>query len=304
MAKEIAKQIVTDAGEAEFQLRLIKDEGIGLATSRTGRNYLLLDSADYWYDAIQDSYPRVKKCSCKNEWFTLRFDYYYREQYDDIAHVAVQSTCSACGKTSTALSVDINYSPTDSLVANPLTLCKTPKIKYQYKMLSGYWTEDELLHIVRHCHDAGLVIYRWYWDKSVEKRTFDRISVEELAKIGDHFFCLYLANHALNIADLTWADDEKGIYLKENLWRRNELIEVNRSHMFAIGDAYLVQYATQFIDPEGITQNKSEQFCQKTQQLERYLSANFIGKRGKHCFDGTSGYEKYLASRATERQSA
>jgi len=233
----------------------------------------------------------------------LRFNYYYREQYDDIKHVEVQSACSTCGKTSIALSVDINYSPTNSLVANPLTLCKTPKIKYQYKNLSGYWTKDELLHIVRHCHDAGLVVYRWYWDKAVEKRKFDRIPVEELAKTGDDFLRLYLANHVLNIADLTWADDEKGIYLENDLWRRNELMEVSRCDMFAVGLLYLVQYATQFIDPEGTTQNKSEQFCQKTKQLERYLSENFISKRGKNCFDGTSGYEKYLASRARERQS-
>jgi hypothetical protein len=75
---DIEKEIQTNDGECSFQLRLIKSEGIGLATTKRGQNYLILDSEDYWYDVIQNGYPKIKKCSCKNDWFKLKLKYYYR----------------------------------------------------------------------------------------------------------------------------------------------------------------------------------------------------------------------------------
>ena len=48
------KEIVTPDGEDEFQLRYIQDGNVGIATTRSGKSYLILDSIDYWYDLIQD----------------------------------------------------------------------------------------------------------------------------------------------------------------------------------------------------------------------------------------------------------
>ena len=44
------KEIVTPDGEDEFQLRYIQDDNVGIATTRSGKSYLILDSIDYWYD--------------------------------------------------------------------------------------------------------------------------------------------------------------------------------------------------------------------------------------------------------------
>ena len=289
MAKE---EIITNGGETEFQLRLNRDEGIGLITTKTGEHYLLLDSADYWYDVIQDSYPRAKKCSCKNEWFTLQIKYYYREHYDDVKHIEVLSTCTKCAKTLIALDMDIKYSPTDCLVDSPLVYCKNPKIKYKTREMNGYWTETEFLSIVQYCHKLEFFIYCWYFDKQTNKRMFKTVSIEELAK-KDSFLHIYLSQNELDISEIIETTNELGIYLKENLWRKNELIDLNSLNMNG-NELYFIHYATQFIDNSGEVQDKSKQFNAKVTQLEQYLKENFINKRGKNCFDGELGYAKYL----------
>ena len=67
-----------EKGEDEFQVRLLKDDGVGLLTTKSDNNYLILDSLDYWYDLIQNEYPKKKKCTCKNEWFKVQFEYIIR----------------------------------------------------------------------------------------------------------------------------------------------------------------------------------------------------------------------------------
>jgi hypothetical protein len=61
--KEVTKIITTENGATEFQVRLLKDDGVGLLTTKKDENYLVLDSIDYWYDLIQNEYPKKKKFS-------------------------------------------------------------------------------------------------------------------------------------------------------------------------------------------------------------------------------------------------
>ena len=55
------KTIITPEGENEFQLRILKEEGVGLLTTRSEKSYLILDSLDYWYDLIQTAFPKKRK---------------------------------------------------------------------------------------------------------------------------------------------------------------------------------------------------------------------------------------------------
>ena len=64
----ISKSIITSDGEKEFQIRYIRDENVGILTTRTDKSFFILDSADYWYDLIQEKYPPIMKCSCKNDY--------------------------------------------------------------------------------------------------------------------------------------------------------------------------------------------------------------------------------------------
>jgi hypothetical protein len=92
----LSKTIVTPDGDNEFQFRVLKEEGVGLLTTRSDKSYLILDSLDYWYDLIQTAYPKKKKCKCSNEWFRVQFDYLLRENEEDIKSVQITASCTNC----------------------------------------------------------------------------------------------------------------------------------------------------------------------------------------------------------------
>ena len=141
----ISKVIETSDGEKDFQVRYFQDEGVGIICTPTDKSYFLLDSADYWYDLIQEKYPPVMKCSCKNDRFNLVFDYIPREGTEDFREINITCSCTACQKIKRFPTIEINYSPSIQLFEHPITFCKQPKIKYKTYSLMGYWSDDELV---------------------------------------------------------------------------------------------------------------------------------------------------------------
>jgi hypothetical protein len=126
MKTRLIKNIATDKCEDEFQVRLHKKSGVGLLTTKNENNYLILDSLNYWYELIQNEYPKKKKCNCKKEWFTIQFQYTIREDTEDIREINILTTCTNCNKAAKPRSIDINYSPTNHLLSNPLIYCDRP----------------------------------------------------------------------------------------------------------------------------------------------------------------------------------
>ena len=269
---EIENDIITNDGEDIFQIRLIKSEGIGLITSKSGKNFLILDSSDFWYDCIQTGYPKIKKCSCKNDRFKLKFKYFYRKHYKDIKQIEIKTLCINCGKLKTVLDIDIKYSPTDHLIKSPLFYCKNPNIKYNNKTLSHILTLDEFHNNFFYLFEIGLNIYCWYFNKN--KREMKIISKEEIEKIGN-FLKIYITQGKINIEDYISATDELGIYMNENLWRKNEIIEVASVNIVDKGINYILEYSTQFIDKNGEVVNKTKEFTEKIKNYEKWFNENY-----------------------------
>src|SRR5262245_41774213 len=91
-----------------FEIRVLKDAGIGTARCvNCDADYLMLDSGDYWFDAIQRRYPPLSRCSCNGTPYRLTFGYDFRDD-GDIKAVRVWSACSSCGKKTRRLTVDID----------------------------------------------------------------------------------------------------------------------------------------------------------------------------------------------------
>ena len=146
----ISKVIETPDGEKDFQVRLIRDENVGIICTPTDKSYFLLDSADYWYDLIQEKYPPIMKCSCKNDRFNLTFEYTPREGTEDFREINIICSCTICQKDKRLPTIEIDYSPSSQLFDHPITFCKQPKIKYKTYSLMGYWSDDELLGIANY----------------------------------------------------------------------------------------------------------------------------------------------------------
>ncbi|GHU19399.1 hypothetical protein FACS189475_06550 [Betaproteobacteria bacterium] len=295
IAMEIEKNIRAANGANEFQVRLIKNEGVGLLTDRNGGSYLMLDSLQYWYDLIQNGYPKKVKCACKNEWFTVTFRYLYRDDSPDIREVQIVTTCAACGKSSTRMSIDIDYSPTDSLVSTPITYCEKPDIRYKFSESSSFWTDDDLARFLRFMLDElNLTAYYHYFKQPENVRVFEALPLEQAIERSGLFLRIYFTHEPIENA-VTF-EDEKGVIIDRSLWRKQEMVMLSGMNIYEIGRMYFVKYCNQYIS-EGDVKDKSAEFEALTTRIMVWLRENFIGERGPNCFDGEEGYRKLREKR-------
>jgi len=270
----ISINITTDTGHQEFQLRLLKEDGVGLLTTADGSNYLMLDSLDYWYDLIQDEYPKKRKCRCKDEWFHVKFDYTQREGTCDIKNIDVITTCTQCNKVSTDMTVDIDYSPTEELLTHPITYCERPLIKYKFKNLHFSWNHQDLKDFLTYMfNDLKLHVYCWYWYG--QRRYLEQVSYEksmEIITVNHRYLYFYFSIQPVDLLEIDTFDHEDGIYVMHDPWRKLELIELTHPTNDVI---YYIRYCTQYLDMGNVA-DKSRLFSEKTNQLADWLKSRFL----------------------------
>lgn len=291
---EANKQIQTPGGDIHFQLRLLKEDGIGLLTAENGKSYLILDSLDYWYDVIQDGYPKLTKCTCKNSWFTVGFQYFYRDRSPDIREVQVHATCTACGRSSKRMTVDIDYSPTERLIEQPIIYCEKPNLKYRFSRFSALWDKQDLAKFLSFLMDElNLGAYYWFFKRPEHKRVFEQQTFEAALDKGDKFLLGYFS--VKPIGNITTGEDDKGIWIDQELWRKQEVIVLSGVNFNGL-PMYFIQFCGQYID-KGKIIDKSVSFDEITGRLTKWLRGNFATGRGKNCFDGEALYQKYTQLR-------
>jgi len=305
LKQEVIKNISTESGENEFQIRLLKNDGVGLLTTKSEQNYLILDSLDFWYDLIQSEYPKKKKCSCKSEWFKVAFNYIPRLGTEDFREILIVTTCVLCNKISKPISIDIDYSSTEELIENPITFCPKPKIKYKFQELTSYWSGDNLKDFLKFIfNDLNLNVYCWFSQHPENKRRFEKVSFEkaiQIITVNHKYLNFYFSKKELETLNYTKLIDDNGIYLKEGIWRRDEIIQLTAPYVImGYGLLYYINFCNQYLD-KGNVKDKSDQFEAITNQLKNWLKENFVTKRGKNCFDGQEAYEKLMAKKNAKR---
>ena len=275
--EKIRKNIITSNEEDEFQIRYIREENVGIITSRSDKSYFILDSKDYWYDLIQEQYPNKRKCSCKNDYFKISFDYIPRKGTNDFKTVELISECTECGKTKKFASIDIDYSPSFQLFEKEITFCSQPKIKYKTYRVSGYWKTRSLYDLVEFLSNKQLFTYMWYWGETDHKRYFDKFSHTELMKFltleNSNYLEIYFSAEPLDDLWDSSVYDDKGIYMDRQVWRKRNLIKINSPlHIGGEngGDLYYMEFCSEYIDSDGKVQSKNEPFCRLTKELLKY----------------------------------
>lgn len=305
MKQEVIKNISTENGANEFQVRLLKNDGVGLLTTKNEENYLILDSIDFWYDLIQHEYPKKKKCSCKSEWFNVAFNYIPRAGTDDFREVRIVTTCVLCNKISKPISIDIDYSPTEELIGNPIAFCPKPKIKYKFQELTSYWSGDNLKDLLQFIfHGLNLNVYCWFSQHPENKRRFEKVSFEkaiQIIRVNHKYLNFYFSEKELETSKYIKFIDDNGIYLKEGIWRRDEIIQLTAPYVImGYGLLYYINFCNQYLD-KGNVKDKSSQFETITTQLKNWLKEKFVTKRGVNCFDGQEAYEKIMLKKNEKR---
>jgi hypothetical protein len=286
--------IVGENGEKEFQFRIFKDDGVGLLTTKSDKSYLILDSIDYWYDLIQTNSPKKLKCNCKNDWFNVEFQYFKRTDYDDYKQIDVICTCTNCKKIKKCVSVDIDYSPTDSLFSKPISYCEKPNIKYKYSELTSYWSGDNLSDFLSFMiNELHLNTYCWFFKHPENLRYIEKVSFDkamQVISINHRYLDFYFSPNEIELQEMIELSDDKGVYLKNDIWRKNEIIQLSApTSILGYGLLYYIHFCNEYLD-KAIVISKSKEFEHVTNSLLEWLKSNFVTKRGKNCYDGAEAY--------------
>lgn len=250
----ITKAVETPEGSAEFQLRWLADEGVGVLSDREDHHWFLLDSGDHWYDVTQDRYPPKQKCRCKNDWFTLELDYLPRVGTEDFREVTPRLRCTACGKEKHLTPIELDYSPTIHLLAQPLSPCPAPRIKYKTYNRQGFWSPEQLRTIADFFLERDLLPYRWLFDRETMTGDLLPISTEELHDVlSNHRGTLYFSR--------TPMDPSKK---RVGLWRKGELFELH-GPFYVIGPKtgyfHSMEFSAEYLAKDGTITPKSPEFC-------------------------------------------
>lgn len=278
----ISKVIGTPDGENDFQVRYIRDENVGIICTPTDKSYFLLDSADYWYDLIQEKYPPIMKCSCKNDRFNLTFYYTPRVGTDDFREISIKCSCTVCQKSKRLPPIEIDYSPSAQLFDHPITFCKQPKIKYKTYSLAGYWSDDKLVGIAEYLLDKGLFVYCWYWESKNAKRCFKELSETEVHSFltgnGERYLAIYFSEEKMDNVPQKNASDGKGVVIQQDIWRKNSIFVLYGPFMVVSrGMFYQMEFCSEYLDKDGNIVPKSATFCTLTKDFQKF-SKKLLGK--------------------------
>ena len=291
-----------------FEVRANRDEGIALLHCLgCTRDYLLLDSEDYWFDVIQTGYPRVLKCSCKSTAFNVTCEYAYRDD-GDVRSVRTLMACSSCQKPRRLMDVDIDYGGTSSLVRKPLRYCKNPKILYDLREYSMYVTPDDVALVIRrlavdhHCSLAAQVRdqNRWVWNAISPDQIEDLVAESEWGARPVKYLCIYACIGALGVRDLKLgtAKDEK------SFWRRHEVIRISSPTHMHLGKnrglLYYLSYSNEVVKNERAVP-KSSAFVSVTRKLNEWLESEFVTWRGNRSYDNPNEHRRLFGETFVEK---
>ncbi len=124
------KDAICTCGNNTFHLRLNRLESVGLAAcTKCHTQFYLLDSGDHWDEIVEEEgLPRQVKCTKVHNAFGIIFVYDYRDPIEgevpDVESVGIVTICATCGYRKHQMTIEIDYSPTDTLVNQPLVLTK------------------------------------------------------------------------------------------------------------------------------------------------------------------------------------
>jgi hypothetical protein len=289
----------------KFELRVLRDEAVAAARCvNCSTDYLLLDSKDYWFDVIQKGYPRLTRCSCKNESFRIRIDYNLRDD-GDIDYIEMHSICSACGKTRRQLDFEVDYCGTDHLLKKPLVPCKNSKVLYDLKDLSLLLTLPDMFRIVDHLAERGCEFLSNVWRAGSWVPVRQKAAKAKATIEKSNYLFIYAMPEHFEVP----GDQINTIKKEDAFWKRSEVIRIGAkshvcTHQFGesppricycsdppthasyteIGLSFDMNFSNEFVRGQRVVQ-KSQMFRKVTVSLLAMLQVEFVSWRAPYCFD-------------------
>jgi len=285
-----------------FELRVLPDDGVAAARcTACQQHFLVLDSEDHWFDLIQATSPRVRRCPCKAGTFSVSCRYVVRDD-GEVRSVDLLSACTACAKTRRQMSVDIDYGDTGDLVTRPLRACKSPDLRYDLRQFTLYALPSDIAAIVDYlarAHGWNFVCWRREEGQWV-RRALPPDPLREAILTGAYLH-VYASPTPLSIHD----DEVDTARQEATFWKRREIIRISSPYHIRgeQGQAllYYLAFANEFVDDDAVVP-KSASFRASTQALVQWLGEHFVSWRGKSCFDNAAEHGRLFGDRFTRKR--
>jgi hypothetical protein len=295
-----------------FELRVHKDEGLAAARClHCNRNYLLLDSQDYWFDVIQTGYPRASRCPCKGDAFKLNVEYCFRAN-GDVKWIAVSSQCAACGKARRLFTADIDYAGTEHLVSRPLTDCPNPKILYDLKQLNLYAASADMARVIDYLaghHQLGFDACvregdHWVVRPASADEAKQLVLYYDRQQRPTRYLWIYASTGQLTLPDphaQTSRDEDV-------FWKHNEIIRISPPTHVRVDShstlLFYINFSGEYVDDDDKrVVAKSPQFRTTASRLIEWLGTQFVSWRGTDCYDNPDEHVRVFGDRFTKRKS-
>ena len=287
-----------DCGADTFTVSVLKDEAIGTVQCLgCEHHFLLLDSEDFWFDAIQERYPRLRRCACKSTSFRLELEYAFRDDRD-IRSIVLESECASCATRKRPMRVDIDYSPTDDLLSRPLRACANPKLLYDLRELNLCVKAQQMAEVARYlaevegCTFAGKMRRQEAWVVGpLDAGVVQALLTDARPSSTYQWICAMPHALALPIDALQYRRSE------DTFARRHELIRFKFPTRFHQGgQLHYIEFANEFIE-DGQVRPKSSEFRAMTARLECWLGERFVRWRGPRCYDDPQEHRRVFGDR-------
>jgi hypothetical protein len=285
------RHLACRCGERSFELRIERDQQVGLLTCPAGHHALLLDSRDCWGDVIQDRRPPLLRCRCRAKRFTVTLSYAFRDD-GDVRAVAVDVTCTACGKQKRAAEIEIDYGPTGTLVTAPLDPCEDPWVKARRRTFTGFWKPADIERVIRLALPEGDRTYFAGWREAALPVPVDRaVELVVSAIERERSYDLFVTN-----LDVAFPAELRDCWKALPLVHLSAPTRINcpvpgPTPRYIAGSLYYLEFAEEvFRGVEVIPQPRA--FVDFTATFVDRLRASFVSTRGANTLDDAEEYAR------------
>lgn len=258
-------------------------------TCAFGHHSLLLDSRDHWADIIQDGRPPIVRCRCKSKRFALTLEYLFRPD-GDIYQIDVVLHCSKCGAEKRPTTLEIDYSPTGTLLSSPLDPCEGPWVIPRRHSYTSFWKAADVDQALRL---AGLEASRtWFagWGETprlIEVERASELALDALAREKTY-------NVLLSNADI----DLTGIEPRA-CWKSLPLIQLHSPTIMNYSfEGTRVRAVLHYIDfaqevlSGGTIVSQPAEFIDFAARVLRRFRAVFVSTRGPRTLDAADEFAR------------
>lgn len=274
-------------GAEEFQVRIARDEQVGLVTCVAGHHSLLLDSREYWADTLQDGRPKPSRCRCGGKLFRLNLKYEFR-QSGDVRCIQIELFCTACGRGQAPTEIDIKYSPTDQLVTRPLDPIEQPWRQPKRHQMTAFWTPADAERFATHLVESlGARVF-----SESSPNQFTGVSLAEIEFYPELKQSLLFTN--LDAATLPQGRDPEKRSPFLRLSRPFHMLYSLTSNLNSTEKVRLLHYVNYSYEVVrgGTLEKQPAQFLTFAREASDWLSRNYVSLRGKNTADNLEEYLK------------